>query len=180
MKGTPENGPTLSSGAKDRLRRVIQETVEAMPKAPVAELTAWTRKHHRALTKEFHEQWINAGLSSLFRAELQRQRPMKHGRPGLHHPQQIKLPGCEHIPMQFSVEHGTHDKPGRRVRFFQADVTDLKARLDLIQGEFTAEAGQLRDLIALMEPYDRAQPGIKVAKALELHGLKKPARGRRA
>jgi hypothetical protein len=150
-----------------------------MPKASAADLTIWIRKHHRPLTKEFHEKWINAGLASLCQSEIRRQQPMKSGRPSLSHPQQGRLPGWEDIPYRIELPHA-QGEPRKNIKLLNATLEDLRDRKTLVQADaaaFAAELPQLNELIALMERYDKAQPGITVAEALKLQAMRKTPGG---
>jgi hypothetical protein len=159
----------------EQLHAIIAQAVEVMPKASASEVANWTITHHLTIVKEFYREWALEKLVSLSAAEMRRQRPMKRGRPNLRHREQSRLPGFEDVPYRLELDASVKGKHGRRIRLPNATLEDLKQRRALIRGQYSAEHRQLNKLIAIMEPYDRAQPGIRVAEALKLR-----AAGRRA
>lgn len=173
MNDTPQKNTPLKS---EQLRSIIMAAVESMPNASAPDLADWTISHQLTLVKGFYREWALEKLTALYGIELRRQRPMKRGRPSITHPQQSRLPGFEHIPYRMFLEFGgTRANPGKRVFLPDATVEDLKTRRALIRGQFTAENRELNELIAIMEPYDRAQPGITVKAALKLRAASRRA-----
>lgn len=159
------------------LHAAIARAIEQTPEAPMVDLVRWMHEHHQPLINKFEQEWIDEKLAALLTAAKRNYgnagNPMRGGgRPKYGHPDQSRLQfieNFEQIPFWIYLEPTSRNQPRPpRVQLPKATLQDLKKRRALIKGEQSRELPQLNRLIAIMELYDKAQPGITVKAALEL------------
>ncbi len=161
-----ENGHAVA-----KLKRIIEQTREAMPNASSADMARHTMDHHAGLINS----WVFGLLCARYDAMRRNRSGMIGKRPRLGHPGQftLPLPGFEHIPPRIFVSGPTRtNKQGARVRLLSATLTDQIASLELAVNESAEELAQRRRLIALTRRYDKKQPGITVREVLKLQAAR--------
>lgn len=144
------------------LRGLIEQAIEAKPKASAADIAKYVLLHHAAVVNA----WALERLTALCQTMSHPPAPMVRNRPRLGHPAQGRLPGFEDVPEWIYIPSVRH-KYGIRKRLLNATLADQIASLEMVLNESTTQLAQRRRLIALTRRYEKDQPGITVREVLK-------------